>query len=241
METPADSEFAKKLGPRTADLDDTDEVLPGPCTGTVAIFADLPRPLYQGCLFSAGNRSSSLPSMCGKERLKCVRWDTYTISLGNWTHFTKKLMAHESMNLVRTLEGAVDLIHRRPPSRVRPAPEFGTVAPVVSVQITGHYQEKGKPCMFSLHVRGSSAHYVYKRFSDFEELDDRIRCKFPDLPEIPPKSFFRKRFSPRFMYGRMLRLGKYISAAVLADPLLSTPALYDFLGAAHLVGSPRSP
>eukprot|EP00927_Polykrikos_kofoidii_P080477 TRINITY_DN77347_c0_g1_i1.p1 TRINITY_DN77347_c0_g1~~TRINITY_DN77347_c0_g1_i1.p1 ORF type:complete len:368 (+),score=55.89 TRINITY_DN77347_c0_g1_i1:62-1165(+) len=86
--------------------------------------------------------------------------------------------------------------------------------------------------VFVIKVEGETPHVVLRQYSEFKALDLALRHDFPEysLPELPPKSFFRKNFSCAFKKTREKALGNYIAAAVAADATLSQPALRNFLG-----------
>lgn len=76
--------------------------------------------------------------------------------------------------------------------------------------------------------------YLKCRYSCFARLHSVLRARFPDLPPMPEKSFFRKRLSPDFMAERRRLLEKLLVAAIASDPAISDPDLRQFLGDALL-------
>jgi hypothetical protein len=109
---------------------------------------------------------------------------------------------------------------------------FGTFR----VRILGRSTSTSDKCYYRIEVRqghGPVCHVVQRRYMEFDQLSSEIRGKCPNLPELPPKSVFRKAFSKRFNDERERDLNKFISCAVGADPLLSDAALRRFLGLAE--------
>lgn len=76
-------------------------------------------------------------------------------------------------------------------------------------------------------------HFVQRRYPCFARMSDALR-QHCSLPEMPPKSVFRCRFSPTFREERVLALGQLVSAAVAADPFATHPALRTFLGLSNV-------
>lgn len=85
--------------------------------------------------------------------------------------------------------------------------------------------------VYGIRVTGLDGFFtVQRRYSRFAELRANLVQLYPDLPEMPPKSVFRKTLSKTFMQDRQAQLGKLIAAVVDADKFVTTPALLDFLG-----------
>lgn len=88
---------------------------------------------------------------------------------------------------------------------------------------------------YSIRVRGADGeHVVHRRYNDFlllrQDLVDELET---ELPELPEKSTFRKRFfftGPRFMEKREKGLRVVLKAAVAADGWAECPCLRAFLG-----------
>eukprot|EP00927_Polykrikos_kofoidii_P067366 TRINITY_DN62861_c0_g1_i1.p1 TRINITY_DN62861_c0_g1~~TRINITY_DN62861_c0_g1_i1.p1 ORF type:complete len:160 (-),score=23.56 TRINITY_DN62861_c0_g1_i1:219-698(-) len=100
----------------------------------------------------------------------------------------------------------------------------------VSATVIGHVQPKGEACFFLVQFRGdANSKIALRRYKDFEKFDRMRRAQFQDLPKLPPKSFFRRKFSKDFLSRRQEGLRHYIEAATAADPSLSDPALLEFL------------
>jgi hypothetical protein len=84
---------------------------------------------------------------------------------------------------------------------------------------------------YGIRVTGLDGFFtVQRRYSRFAELRANLVQLYPDLPEMPPKSVFRKTLSRTFMQDRQAQLGKLIAAVVDADKSVTTRALLDFLG-----------
>lgn len=72
-------------------------------------------------------------------------------------------------------------------------------------------------------------HVVWRRYSEFARLSADL-LRHDDLPEMPPRSFFRKRMLPGFMDRRHRGLAALLTAAVAADPhCVQQPVLRAFL------------
>lgn len=67
------------------------------------------------------------------------------------------------------------------------------------------------------------AWYVEKRYSEFLQLSEALSegSGVPvQLPELPPKSFFRRKLLPRFNRERHEGLARFLQAALRLDPTL---------------------
>lgn len=73
--------------------------------------------------------------------------------------------------------------------------------------------------------QGGQSWTVWRRYNEFEELSKKVACPVP----LPPKSFFRKAFSPGFMDDRQRNLHFFLCTLVQNDPNLTNPGLQQFL------------
>lgn len=102
-----------------------------------------------------------------------------------------------------------------------------------SVEICG-CKSSGTILLYCMKVTGVSGDYdVDRRYSDFVELEERIRDAIPALPPLPPRSLFHKFFrsteKSSFLLDRKKRLNEFIQAAVNFDPQLAIRDLRVFL------------
>lgn len=74
------------------------------------------------------------------------------------------------------------------------------------------------------------SHCVQRRYTDFANFRESFGWTYPGVPEMPPKSIFRKACSSRFNERRDLALRKLLEAAVEVDPFASHAALQQLLG-----------
>lgn len=76
-------------------------------------------------------------------------------------------------------------------------------------------------------------HTVVRRYNHFIELKAQLSASaLPgagELPLVPPKSFFKKHFSPKFKLERSASLRRLLRSFMAIDPFVSTDALADFL------------
>lgn len=90
------------------------------------------------------------------------------------------------------------------------------------------------PIVFGMQVERTSSslsrYFVSRRYSAFLKLHRALRSSLPNLPQMPPKSIFRKRFWPAFMEEREKCLSELLGYIMRADPTASHPALQVFLG-----------
>lgn len=86
--------------------------------------------------------------------------------------------------------------------------------------------------VFSFRVKGSDAqHVMHRRYSDFVELSNGLQNALATgLPDVPPKSFFRRQMLSSFRTHREAALGDLLRAAVVFDPEATTVELRKFLG-----------
>eukprot|EP00747_Dinoflagellata_sp_TGD_P038598 gnl/TRDRNA2_/TRDRNA2_139765_c0_seq1.p1 gnl/TRDRNA2_/TRDRNA2_139765_c0~~gnl/TRDRNA2_/TRDRNA2_139765_c0_seq1.p1 ORF type:complete len:340 (+),score=55.44 gnl/TRDRNA2_/TRDRNA2_139765_c0_seq1:54-1073(+) len=83
---------------------------------------------------------------------------------------------------------------------------------------------------YSIQVAGPDIlHVVRHRYSEFEELDSRVRSCMKNLPPMPPKSFLMKHVLPGFGQDRQEQLDKLLQAMVAQDGQLANPHLRAFL------------
>lgn len=116
-----------------------------------------------------------------------------------------------------------------------PVHESEGLAGPFSVSLLGRKEREineDGPILYSIALRGchNKASIMYRRYNHFDELRREMVKTFPELPEMPPKSIFRSRFSPSFKADRDARLRYLLLCAVSSDPLASCPALRNFLG-----------
>lgn len=72
--------------------------------------------------------------------------------------------------------------------------------------------------------------FVYRRFTDFQRLNDKLRSKHPNLDlSLPAKSFFDNVFSPMFIEKRQLGLQLYLNRLMSSRELLKDLAVRRFL------------
>lgn len=96
--------------------------------------------------------------------------------------------------------------------------------------------------VYTIHVSvaGSSdtEHTIMQQYSDFLRLHERLTARWQnaDLPPMPPKSTFRRKFVPAFMVERQAMLGEFLSAAVAYDPTMENVDLRLFLGVLAATG-----
>jgi hypothetical protein len=110
----------------------------------------------------------------------------------------------------------------------------------LTAEVVGRCESKSKACTeFTIAVRnGWSVISLNRRYSEFAALDKEVRPTMSTLPELPPRSFFKKLSSslmndPSFMNEREHGLGKVLEAMIDLDPLLRNTALREFLGVKH--------
>lgn len=110
-----------------------------------------------------------------------------------------------------------------------------------AVKVVGVEQPALTATMYALRVMGKDGeHTVHRRYSCFYTLREEMEDAGRQLPEMPPKSFFRKNVSAQFMLERAMGLREVVRAAAAADPHATTPALRDFLGLAPPTSSTMS-
>mmetsp|Transcript_122542 Transcript_122542/g.192247 ORF Transcript_122542/g.192247 Transcript_122542/m.192247 type:complete len:142 (+) Transcript_122542:76-501(+) len=119
----------------------------------------------------------------------------------------------------------------------------------VSVAIDGHCECRqpfgGSHTEFKIRVQNVwSTTTVSHRYSEFVELDNKLRSKMVSLPDLPPKDYWKKLFASfmndkTFMNEREHALGKLLEAMVSCDPALRNPELREFLGVRCCVGDGR--
>lgn len=88
---------------------------------------------------------------------------------------------------------------------------------------------------YILKVQGTDGnHTVRRRYTCFAEMSKALDPYGDVLPQMPPKSFFRKQFSSGFRDERARVLGGLLVAAMEADPFATHPPLRSFLGISKL-------
>lgn len=97
------------------------------------------------------------------------------------------------------------------------------------------------PAAYRINVYGlDGEHVVFRRYSHFADLRAKLIESglqgTAELPPLPPKSFFRKKFLKKFMLQRAACLRRFFQVALQADRFLTTVALSDFLA----VGKPST-
>lgn len=90
----------------------------------------------------------------------------------------------------------------------------------------------GGVTVFSFRVKGSDGqHVMHRRYNDFVELSHGLETTMvAGLPDLPPKSFFRRLCLPSFQTDREEGLGNLLRAAVEFEPEVTTVELRKFLG-----------
>lgn len=91
------------------------------------------------------------------------------------------------------------------------------------------------PAAYKFRVNGMDGeHTISKRYSHFATLRESLSASSfangAELPTLPPKSFFRKNFSPEFMSQRAACLCGFLQAVLEIDRLAAANALGNFLG-----------
>lgn len=72
--------------------------------------------------------------------------------------------------------------------------------------------------------------FVYRRFTDFQRLDDKLKASFPNLDlNLPGKSFFENVFNPLFIEKRQLGLQLYLNRLMTNRQLLNELSVKRFL------------
>lgn len=100
-----------------------------------------------------------------------------------------------------------------------------------AVRVVGIDQPAVAATMYAIKVTGKDGeHTVHRRYSCFDTLREEMEEAGRQLPEMPPKSFFRKNVSAQFMLERAMGLREVVRAATAADPHAKSPALREFLG-----------
>uniref|UniRef100_A0A6U2C382 PX domain-containing protein n=2 Tax=Hemiselmis andersenii TaxID=464988 RepID=A0A6U2C382_HEMAN len=85
---------------------------------------------------------------------------------------------------------------------------------------------------FAIADEGGTKWFVQKRFSQFDQLDDELNKKFPDVminvQRLPPKKFMGS-LSPSLIAMRQKALDAYLSAVLSRPILASSDELRDFI------------
>eukprot|EP00927_Polykrikos_kofoidii_P033389 TRINITY_DN28236_c0_g1_i1.p1 TRINITY_DN28236_c0_g1~~TRINITY_DN28236_c0_g1_i1.p1 ORF type:complete len:116 (+),score=15.46 TRINITY_DN28236_c0_g1_i1:106-453(+) len=106
--------------------------------------------------------------------------------------------------------------------------ENETQRPITAL-ILGRNDPFFKPCRWIIEVsEGCSTHIVVKRYRDFIAFDREIRHLYASLPDLPPRSFFRRMVSRRFMDARRAGLAAYSKAVLAGDRVASNPNVRRF-------------
>lgn len=72
--------------------------------------------------------------------------------------------------------------------------------------------------------------FVYRRFTDFQRLNDKLRTQYPNLDlSLPAKSIFENVFNPLFIEKRQLGLQLYLNRLMSSRELLKDLAVRRFL------------
>lgn len=80
---------------------------------------------------------------------------------------------------------------------------------------------------------------VQRRYSEFALLHALMKPRFAELPDMPPKSQFRKRASGKFLDSRQEALDNFLRVAITLDPAIADPDLQLFLETPTLLFPPR--
>lgn len=89
----------------------------------------------------------------------------------------------------------------------------------------------GEPATYAVHVTGKDgAHWVRRRYTDFEALRSSMGSQAVSLPTMPPKSFFRQRISANFQRSRIDGLVKVAASVMGLDSMAASPGVRRFLG-----------
>lgn len=78
-------------------------------------------------------------------------------------------------------------------------------------------------------VGTDEAKTVRRRYSEFARLHALMKTRFNDLPDMPPKSRFRRRASGKFLDNRQEALDNFLGVALALDPAISDPDFQLFL------------
>jgi hypothetical protein len=85
------------------------------------------------------------------------------------------------------------------------------------------------PTVYKVKVAGPNGiHFVWHRYSDFDELHRRLRLRMPSLPRMPERGFLSK-IEDGFLDRRQARLSRILQAMVKQDPQVEDPWLRSFL------------
>lgn len=110
-----------------------------------------------------------------------------------------------------------------------------------SATLVGFSEGKGlDPSAYSIHVCGlDGEHMVHRRYSHFVTLRALLLASYPHFvtpPPLPPKSFFKKRVSAKFLLERATSLRHFFLEVLKIDRFVTATPLSEFLA----IGKPST-
>ncbi|CAD5113196.1 unnamed protein product [Dimorphilus gyrociliatus] len=107
--------------------------------------------------------------------------------------------------------------------------DHGVKAPIIGHEVV---EQRSRFTVFKIHVQKSDNNewFVFRRYSDFSRLHDRLREQFPNFRfALPPKKWFGDNFDVRFIDDRKLGLQAFINNILSHDQVQKSEDVKMFL------------
>lgn len=92
-------------------------------------------------------------------------------------------------------------------------------------------EQRAKFTVFKLHVHKGNRDnwFVFRRYSDFEQLQKKVKKRFPMFRiSLPPKRWFRDNYEKDFLDDRMLGLQAFVDSILCHSDLCNCPPVQEF-------------
>ncbi|XP_066289810.1 sorting nexin-16-like isoform X5 [Branchiostoma lanceolatum] len=90
----------------------------------------------------------------------------------------------------------------------------GLRVPIIGYEIM---EQRARYTLFKIHVQveADEGWFVFRRYSDFQRLNDKLRNLFPTFRlALPPKRWFKDNFDPTFLEDRILGLQAFVNNVI---------------------------
>ncbi|KAI8504638.1 Sorting nexin-16 [Branchiostoma belcheri] len=90
----------------------------------------------------------------------------------------------------------------------------GLRVPIVGYEIM---EQRARYTLFKIHVQveADEGWFVFRRYSDFQRLNEKLRNLFPTFRlALPPKRWFKDNFDPNFLEDRILGLQAFVNNVI---------------------------
>lgn len=149
--------------------------------------------------------------VCNNPRKSSVRFD-----IGSHHDSVSSLISDVSTNTSVSLSSR-DILN---PDEVR--------VPIMGYEVM---EERAKFTVFKIQVQRTEGDswYVFRRYTDFVRLNDRVRKRFPGIRlSLPPKRWFRDNYDKNFLEDRLLGLQAFVDNCTSNTDICNSKPVREF-------------